>query len=122
VFPQNIEVRFSQTWTANPEDLAKQLESADNPIPPSMGFLFHLSMLLPERPMQGRYVDPRVGYYSAPFYDYGASRSGPVRRAFIQRYRLEKKDPNAEVSEPVKPIVFYVGREVPDRWRPYITQ
>jgi hypothetical protein len=37
VFPQNIEVKFSQTWTANPEDLAKQPESGDNPIPPEHG-------------------------------------------------------------------------------------
>jgi hypothetical protein len=88
-----------------------------------MGFLFQASMLLlPEQPMQGRYADPRIGYYSEPFNDYGTNRTGAVRRAFIQRYRLEKKDPNAEVSEPVKPIVFYVGREVPDRWRPYIKQ
>jgi hypothetical protein len=123
VFPQNIEVRFSQTWTPNPEDLAKQTESADNAVPPSMGFLFQASMLLlPEQPMHGRYADPRVGYYSEPFNDYGTGRGGAVRRAFIQRYRLEKKDPHAEVSEPVKPIVFYVGREVPERWRPYIKQ
>src|SRR5439155_22593248 len=102
VFPQHNEVRFSQTWTANPEDLAKQPESGDNPVPPSMGFLFHASMLLlPEPPMQGRYADSRVGYYSQPFNEYGTSRTGAVRRAFIQRYRLEKKDPNAEVSEPV---------------------
>jgi hypothetical protein len=123
VFPQNIEVRFSQTWTANPEDLAKQPEPGDNPVPQNMGFLFQASMLLlPEQPMQGRYEDPRVGYFSEPFNDYGTSRPGAVRRAFIQRYRLEKKDPNAEVSEPVKPIVFYVGREVPERWRRYIKQ
>jgi hypothetical protein len=43
-----------------------------------------------------------------------------VRRAYIQRYRLEKKDPSAEVSEPLKPIVFYLSQEVPDQWRPYI--
>ena len=123
VFAQNIEVRFSQTWTSNPEDLARQPESGDNPVSPSMGFLFQASMLLlPEQPMQGRYADPRVGYFSEPFNDYGTSRTGAMRRAFIQRYRLEKKDPNAAVSEPVKPIVFYVGREVPDRWRPYIKQ
>jgi hypothetical protein len=57
VFPQNIEVRFSQTWTASPEDLAKQPESGDNPIPPSMGFSFQASMLLPRaahaRPLRG---------------------------------------------------------------------
>jgi hypothetical protein len=121
IFPQNIEVRFSQTWTANPEDLAKQSESGDGSVPPSMGFLFQASMLLlPEQPMQGRYADPRVGYFSEPFNEYGTRRAGAARRAFIQRYRLEKKDPNAEVSEPIKPIVFYIGREVPDRWRPYI--
>jgi len=41
-------------------------------------------------------------------------------RGLIMRYRLEKKNPDAEVSDPVKPIVFYIGREVPDRWRPYL--
>ena len=122
-FPRNIEVKFSQTWIANPDDLAKQPESEDDAVPPTMGFLFQASMLLlPERPMQGRYADSRVGYFSEPFYEYGTNRAGVQRRAFIQRYRLEKKDLNAEVSEPVKPIVFYVGREVPEGWRPYIKQ
>jgi len=79
-------------------------------------------LLLPEQPMQGRYADDRVGYFSVPLYAYGSGRAGTQVRAFIQRYRLEKKDPNAAISEPVKPIVFYVGREVPDRWRAYIKQ
>ncbi|HEX7951916.1 MAG TPA: zinc-dependent metalloprotease, partial [Burkholderiales bacterium] len=64
--------------------------------------------------------DDRVGYFSVPFDDYGTGEYGSVRRAYIQRYRLEKKDPAAEISEPVKPIVFYLSREVPDQWRPYI--
>ena len=123
VFPQNIEVKFYQTWTANPEELTKQPDSSDNPGPPSLGFVFQASMLLlPDQPMQGRFADPRIGYFSVPFNDYGSGRTGAVRRAFIQRYRLEKKDPHAEVSEPIRPIVFYIGREVPNRWRPYIRQ
>jgi Met-zincin/Domain of unknown function (DUF5117) len=122
-FSQNIEVKFSQTWRANPDDLAKQSESKDDTNPPTMGFLFQASMLLlPEQPMQGRYADSRVGYFSESFYEYGINRAGVQRRAFIQRYRLEKKDPYVEVSEPVRPIVFYIGREVPERWRPYIKQ
>jgi hypothetical protein len=122
VFPQNIEVKFYQTWTANPEELTKQPDSGDNP-PPSLGLMFQASMLLlPEHPMQGRFADPRVGYFSVPFNDYGSGRMGAVRRGFIQRYRLEKKDPDAGVSEPTTPIVFYIGREVPDRWRSYIRQ
>ena len=43
-----------------------------------------------------------------------------VHRQFIARYRLEKKDPKADVSEPVKPIVFYLSREIPEKWRPYL--
>jgi len=46
VFPQNIEVRFTQTWTANPEEFAKQSESSDNALPPSMEFMFHATLLL----------------------------------------------------------------------------
>ena len=44
------------------------------------------------------------------------------RSEYITRYRLEKKDPTADVSEPVKPIVFYLSREVPEKWRPYLKQ
>jgi hypothetical protein len=123
VFPQNIEVKFSQTWNASPADLAKQPTSEEDALPPNMKFLFQASMfLLPEQPMQGRYADDRVGYFSVPFYEYGSRRAGAELRAFIQRYRLKKKDPNAAISEPVEPIVFYVSPEVPDRWRPYVKQ
>lgn len=118
-FPHNIEIRFYQTWVPDPKELLKSSE--DDPVPSALGFIFHTSMLLlPEKPMRGRYYDERVGYYATPFDDYGTHEHGRVRRAFINRYRLEKKDPTAEVSEPVKPIVFYISREVPEKWRPYL--
>lgn len=121
VFPQNIELRFFQTWTPDPKELAKEPEPGEMPVLPGMGFVFHGSLLLlPEQPMKGRYADERVGYFAEPFDDYGTGRYGRVPRAFIQRYRLEKKEPAAALSEPVKPIVYFLGREVPDRWRPYI--
>ena len=59
-------------------------------------------------------------YFATSFDDYGTEEHGRVQRAFIQRYRLEKKDPQAEISEPVKPITFFLSREVPDKWRPFI--
>jgi hypothetical protein len=43
-----------------------------------------------------------------------------VKRHYIARFRLEKKDAKAEVSEPVKPIVFYLSREIPEKYRPYM--
>jgi hypothetical protein len=43
-----------------------------------------------------------------------------MQKRFITRYRLEKKDPNAAISEPVKPIVYYVDPATPKKWVPYI--
>ena len=118
--PGSIDVRFYQTWTADATELRKSTDD-DEERRPTLGFIFHASiMVLPKEPMRGRFADDRVGYFTVPFDDYGTGEHGKERRAFIQRYRLEKKDPAAEVSDPVKPIVFYMSQEIPDRWRPYI--
>jgi hypothetical protein len=121
-FPNNIGIRFYQTWTPDTAEVIRTANS-DDPVPGALGFIFHFSLyLLPEEPMNGRYWDPRVGYFATYFRDYGTDMHGGVTRGFIQRYRLEKKDASAEVSEPVKPIVFYISQEVPDKWRPYLKQ
>ena len=118
-FPGSIDVRFYQTWMADAAELRASSENEDRPA--TLGFIFHASiMALPQTPMRGRYADDRVGYFNVPFDDYGTGEYGSVRRAYIQRYRLEKKDPTADLSEPVKPIIFYLSHEVPDQWRPYI--
>jgi hypothetical protein len=54
------------------------------------------------------------------FEKYDDPKTWMVRRQFITRFRLEKKDPSAALSEPVKPIVFYLGPEVPEKWRAYL--
>jgi uncharacterized protein DUF4953/uncharacterized protein DUF5117/uncharacterized protein DUF5118 len=118
-FPRNIEIRFYQTWIPDAREFLRSTE--DDPIPSALGFIFHTSMLLlPDEPMVGRYYDERVGYFATPFDDYGTLEHSKVRRAFINRYRLEKKYPLEAVSEPITPIVFYLSREVPDQWRPYL--
>ncbi len=120
-FPQNIDIRFQQTWVPSATELRKTVEDESDRVPSTLGFIFHTSwLLLPEVPMAPRYADDRVGYFSVPFDDYGTNDHGKVRRAFIQRYRLEKKFPEAELSDPVKPIVFYISDEVPEKWRPFI--
>lgn len=121
VFPESINIRYRQTWVPAAEELKKSVDDEEDRVPASLGFVFHTSMLLlPEQPMRGRLADERVGYFSMPFDDYGTEEHGRVRRAFIQRYRLEKQDPEAQVSDPRKPIVFYLTPEVPEKWRPYI--
>jgi len=70
--------------------------------------------------MTPRHYDARVGYFNLGFEDYGSTEHKVDEIHYITRWRLEKKDPDAEVSEPIKPIVFYIGRGVPDKWRPWI--
>jgi hypothetical protein len=84
--------------------------------------LLHHSMVkLPDDPMKPRKFDSRVGFFTVGFQDYADTRNHQVENVrYVSRWRLEKKDPSAEVSEPRKPIVFYVGREVPSKWRPFI--
>ena len=83
--------------------------------------LTHHSMVkLPEKPMMPRFFDERVGYFTQGFTDYGAEEHRSVAKRYITRYRLEKKDPNAAISEPVKPIVYYVDPATPTKWVPFI--
>lgn len=90
---------------------------------PSNTAVVHYSItLLPEKPMMGRLFDDRVGYFSVSFQDYGTDEHRVAQRRFITRYRLEKKDPDAPLSEPVKPIIYYISHEVPEKWRPYVKQ
>lgn len=122
VFPRNIEIRFHQTWYPDPAEQRKSVEDESNQLH-DLGFIFHTSMLLlPDVPMKPRYWDERVGYFATYFDDYGSNYHGKIKRGYINRYRLEKKDPAAAVSEPVAPIVFYLSWEVPDQWRPYLKQ
>jgi hypothetical protein len=126
-FPRNIEVRSTITYDLGPPPLPKpdaRLRPATIPEGVrSLSVLVHYSMtLLPEQPMQGRYFDPRVGYFAVSFEDYAGDENRVVERRYITRYRLEKKRPQAAVSKPVEPIVFYLSREVPQIWRPYIKQ
>lgn len=104
-FPQNIETRSFLSFQGGHSTSA----------------LVHYSLdLLPEVPMRGRLKDSRIGYFTTDFTLYGSSENRAVAKRYINRFRLEKKDPKAELSEPVKPIVFYLPAEVPAKWRPYL--
>ena len=81
-----------------------------------MSWSFHR---LPDTPMMPRYCDDRVGYFSVNTTDYTDRNDKVNEKCFITRYRLEKKDPNAAVSDPVKPIVYYIDPATPKKWVPW---
>lgn len=128
-FPENIEVESIQTYNNPPDDGGGRGATpapgggrgAAPPRPGSASVVMHYSMvLLPEKPMQPRLFDDRVGYFSTGTIDYSQDEHKAPARRFITRYRLEKKDPNAALSEPVKPIVYWVDPATPTRWVQYV--
>jgi hypothetical protein len=122
-FPTNIEARATVTFRGGGggPSLPGMPPAAGGGAPRSATALIHQSLVvLPEAPMMGRLFDPRVGYFTEEFTDYAHPKQWAVNKQYINRYRLEKKDPKAEVSEPVKPIVFYLANEIPEKWRPYL--
>jgi len=83
-----------------------------------MSWSFHR---LPDVPMKPRLCDHRVGYFSVRFTDYTEEGRQQVKpTCYITRYRLEKKDPTAAVSDPVKPIVYYIDPATPKKWVPWL--
>ncbi len=75
---------------------------------------------LPEKPMMPRYLDERVGYFMTRQEDFSKNEQRVPHRELITRWRLEKKDPRAAVSEPVQPIVYYVDPATPAKWAPWV--
>jgi len=85
----------------------------------------HWSMVkLPEQPMMPRRFDERVGFFSIRNVDFGPPEQRSARREYITKYRLECAGaPDAQgLCTPKKPIVYYVDRTVPEKWRPWIKQ
>jgi len=72
---------------------------------------------LPKEPMTPRRADPRLGHFTTAVLDFSSDLQDSPRQRWVNRWRLEKKDPAAEVSEPVKPITFWIDRNVPLAYR-----
>jgi hypothetical protein len=117
-FPENINIEVNQTFTggaANPGDPAGAARGGLRGNSATV-VTSHSMVKLPEQPMKPRLFDERVGYFTQSLYDYGRQEHRALQRTYITRYRLEKKDPNAEISEPVKPIVYYVDPATPAKF------
>ena len=126
-FPENIEVRTTHTYTLPPPSAGQNRARAPfrrrGMRPGSATVLLHYSMVkLPEEPMQPRLFDERVGYFSVRQIDYGRDEHRAPRRRYITRWRLEKRNPEAAVSDPVKPITYWIDPATPAKWVPYIRQ
>lgn len=86
-----------------------------------LGFHYTLAKL-PDTPMRPRAADARLGYFTTDVFDFTTDdRRVPIVH-YVNRWRLEKKDPAAPLSEPKKPIVYWIDRNVPVQYRDAIRE
>jgi hypothetical protein len=112
-FPQNTEIETTLTFTTDGDPGRYVRETT--PSPSAVTLREHHSFVqLPDLNYKPRKLDPRAPSFGIEFYDYASPINEPVEKRWIQRFRLEKKDPSAAVSEPVKPIVYYVDNGAPE--------
>jgi hypothetical protein len=111
-FPNNTEIESILTFVGdNPGGFVRQVV----PTPQDITVHEHFSFVqLPDDHYEPREFDPRCGYSDIEFHDYSAPIGEPFKKRYIARHRLVKKDPAAAISEPVKPIIYYVDPGTPE--------
>lgn len=111
-FPLNTELEARLTFLGSqPGEYVRQV--AIDPKNVSLK-IRHSFVKLPEPGYEPLEYHPKSGYFAYSFQDYGKPINEPLSVKWIPRHRLSKKDPNAEVSEAVKPIVYYLDAGVPE--------
>lgn len=112
-FADNTELEAVVTYAGSkPGQYVRQVA----PEPTSLTVHLHHSFVrLPDDGYQPRPFHPYSGYWKTSHFDYSAAIDAPLEQRYITRHRLHKKDPEAERSEPVEPIVYYLDPGVPEQ-------
>jgi hypothetical protein len=115
-FPRNTEIRHTLTFGASSPPRGNQAGT--------LSFQMNHSIIaLPEKPMQVRYEDSRVGWFTLKQYNYSSDALKSDDVYLIRRWRLVPSDMEAyqkgELVTPIKPIVYYLDPATPLKWRPY---
>ena len=112
-FPKNSEFEATLTFIGG-ADAGRFIQT----IAPSTEALtvrmHHSFVALPDNNYTPRNYDIRSGYFGNSYFDYGSDISEPIQKMVINRHRLFKKDPTAALSEPVKPIIYYLDNGTPE--------
>ncbi|MFP3952457.1 MAG: zinc-dependent metalloprotease, partial [Candidatus Bathyarchaeia archaeon] len=111
-FPLNTE--FEAVLTFRGKEPGKYIEQVA-PNPHALTFRQHHSFVqLPDDDYEPRRYDIRSSFFGISYKDYASPVDEPLEKRYICRHRLRKRNPSAEVSEPVEPITYYVDRGVPE--------
>ncbi|EAQ98084.2 zinc-dependent metalloprotease [Congregibacter litoralis] len=111
-FPENIEIEAMLTFVSdNPGDLVNKVAATGSAITLRQ---HHSIVKLPEEGFKTRLSDPRIGTNGPTIQDYGTAIGEDLVVRLVARHRLEKKNPEAEKSEAIEPIIYYLDPGVPE--------
>jgi hypothetical protein len=114
-FPKNTEVEVLLTFES---DAPGNEVARHTPDARALTLRQHHSFVeLQDDNYKPRAFDPRVGIFSVDFYDFSLPFNRLPQVRWLARWRLEKKNPNGALSDPVKPLVYYLDRGVPEPYR-----
>lgn len=113
-FPNNTEIEATITLVNNDGETGNFV-NAVTPSPDAVTLRMHHSFVqLPDNDYQPRLFDARSGYFGISFFNYSTPVSSPIEQYYVCRHRLKKKDPAAALSDPVKPIIYYLDNGTPE--------
>jgi len=111
-FPENTEFEATLTFTgSNPGGQVRSVTPSADAITVRQ---HHSLVKLPDDNFEPRQFDPRAGYFGISYQDYSTPIGQSINKRFITKHRLKKKNPDAEMSEPVEPIVYYLDPGTPE--------
>ncbi len=118
-FPENTEMEATLTFARERQGdgpgFGRGSIEAVAPSADAVTVRQHQSLVaLPDDGYTPRPYDPRAGYGAVSYVDYATPLGQPMTRRYLRRHRLEKRDPSAEVSEAIEPIVYYLDRGTPE--------
>jgi hypothetical protein len=113
-FPLNSEFETTMTFVNNSGKSGNYVNVV-TPASEAISLRVHHSFVeLPDNNFETRIYDARSPYQTNSYFDYSTPVSEPIQKNFINRHRLEKKDPSAATSEAVKPIIYYLDNGIPE--------
>jgi hypothetical protein len=111
-FPKNVEFDLMLTFKGTPKGYNIRSVTPDASL--VTVHQHHSFVALPDNNYKPRKYDPRSGSNQMSYMDYSTPVNESITKRFIKRHRLEKKNPNAEISEAKEPIIYYLDRGTPE--------
>jgi hypothetical protein len=122
-YPNNVELQVMVTFAGGAMGRSSMHGDSGTIDPRGVTMVLHYSLVkMPDGGYRPRFADQRVGHFLSATKDFGSEDPDTqfVRR--INRWRLEKANPEAELSAPKKQIVWWVEDTVPHEYRPFVEE